>query len=340
MTTHTELTPLLVVRDAARAIDFYAEALSASRQTCFAHGEERRISHADLTMGETRFSLTEEAPSWNSVAPPTLGGSPVVLQLKVANAEQAVARARSAGAEVIFAPRELLGERMARVRDPFGHLWILRQPLRELSMAEEQRERDAIYRRAMGAAPKESPSVSDAPGAHQAEKGKVHLVLGPVGAGKSTYAQELAGGGRTVRLTLDDWMTRLFRPDRPDAEVMTWYVERAARCVEQIWRVALEVTTTGTDAVLEIGLIRRQQREHFYRRLDATGLDLEIHVLDADRAVRRERVLERNRARGDTFSMEVPPDVFELASDMWEPPDEGELTGRRVRFVRTDDTEG
>lgn len=42
---------------------------------------------------------------------------------------------------------------------------------------------------------------------------------------------------------------------------------------------------------------------------------------------------ERNRTQGGTFSMVVPPDVFELASDLWEPPSRSECAGRDVRFV-------
>lgn len=54
-------------------------------------------------------------------------------------------------------------------------------------------------------------------------------------------------------------------------------------------------------------------------------------------ASRREDDLrvERNRARGPTFSMVVPPDVFELASDLWEPPEPEEHEGIIVRTIRS-----
>lgn len=164
---------------------------------------------------------------------------------------------------------------------------------------------------------------------------QVHLVVGPVGAGKSTYAARLAGETRALRLTLDDWMTRLFRPDRPPTGVVPWYVERAARCVDQIWIVARAALALGIDVVLEIGLLARVQREAFYRRVEETapGARLTVHVLDADRDVRRARVARRNEERGPTFAMEVPPDVFELASDLWEPPGDDEAAGRDLRHV-------
>ena len=159
---------------------------------------------------------------------------------------------------------------------------------------------------------------------------RAHLLIGPVGAGKSTLALRLCREHQALRLTLDDWMTRLFRPDRPDAGVVEWYVERAERCLEQIWRVAQDALAAGTDVVLEIGLIQRRDREAFYRRVDEAGVALVVHLVDAPRELRRERVAQRNLERGQTFSMEVPPPFCELASDLWEPPDELEQRERAI----------
>lgn len=173
---------------------------------------------------------------------------------------------------------------------------------------------------------------------HAASQGRsgarLHLVIGPVGAGKSTFATALARERGAVRLTLDEWMTALFRSDRPESGVVAWYVERAARCVGQIASVADAVLDAGRDVVLEIGLLKRQERSAFYGRV--AGRALTVYVLDAARAVRRERVAERNRSGGPTFSMVVPPDVFELASDLWEAPEADECEGRDVQFLRTD----
>jgi predicted kinase len=173
--------------------------------------------------------------------------------------------------------------------------------------------------------PEDPTSLSDR---HPRPQGSVHLIIGPVGAGKSTRAIDLARTHCAVRLTLDDWMARLFRPDRPAEGVVPWYVERAARCVDQIWRTAREVVGTGTSVVLEIGLLSRREREAFYARVDEAGARLVLHVVDAPRDERRARVLRRNEEQGATFSVVVPPDVFELASDLWEPPDDAELDGR------------
>jgi hypothetical protein len=47
--------------------------------------------------------------------------------------------------------------------------------------------------------------------------------------------------------------------------------------------------------------------------------------------------MARNVEQGETFSMVVPPEFFELASDLWEPPDEAECEVRDLRFVAWDD---
>jgi PhnB protein len=138
------LVPLLVVRDAAAAVDFYASALGARERARFINRRKGTVSHADLAIEDALlFSLTEEARDWNSDAPPSLGGSPVVLQLRVADVEVAFDRMRAAGATVVFPIVEFGGARMGRLRDPFGHLWLISQRTEELSSEEGQRRRDA-----------------------------------------------------------------------------------------------------------------------------------------------------------------------------------------------------
>ncbi len=357
-----EMVPLLVVRGAADAIDFYEHALGAEVLARYQHGPEGYIGHADLAAAGVSFSLTEEARAWGNDAPPSLGGSPVVLQLLLDDVAAVVASMQRAGATVVFPPQQLLGERMARVRDPFGHVWLLRQQIEALSIAEIQRQRDELYARfaasakpavTAAAAPSNNISiVRDTSAAQQAQNGaaeppasttagarragRVYLVIGPVGAGKSTFACKLADEQAALRLTLDDWMAVLFRPDRPDDGVMAWYRERTARCVEQIWAVAREALERGIDAVLEVGLLQRGEREQMYQRVRDADLDMVVYVLDAARDVRRARVEQRNRVQGATFAMVVPPAIFEYASDLWAAPDASECEGRDMRFIRTD----
>ncbi|MGH1358578.1 MAG: AAA family ATPase [Burkholderiaceae bacterium] len=161
------------------------------------------------------------------------------------------------------------------------------------------------------------------------------LVEGPVGAGKSTHCIELAGTTGGVPIALDQWFTRLFSPDRPAEEVIRWYTEHKSRLVDLIWDHSLALAAAGTLPILELGLVQRQSRQDIYRRADDAGVKLRVIVLEAPREVRRERVARRNSDQGATFSMTVPDAVFEMASDLWEPPDEFEIEERQIETILT-----
>jgi PhnB protein len=144
MDTTPKLTPLLIVRDAASAIAFYVQALGAKEISRYLHPAKNTISHADLALGGATISITEEARAWNSDAPPSLGGSPVVLQLCVDDVEAVFETMCRAGASVVFPLQEFAGQRMGRVRDPFGHLWIVSQRIDDLTDEEIGRRRSAF----------------------------------------------------------------------------------------------------------------------------------------------------------------------------------------------------
>ena len=164
---------------------------------------------------------------------------------------------------------------------------------------------------------------------------KVHLIEGPVGAGKSTYSLALAGQVKGVHIALDEWFARLFSPDRPAGDFVSWYVQRKERLLEQLWSHTRRLLASGTDAILELGLIQHQARSAFCRRVQDEGFELVVYVVDAPLEVRRERVQRRNSEKGPTFSMIVPDHVFDIASDMWEAPDEVECSEFDIKFVST-----
>lgn len=168
---------------------------------------------------------------------------------------------------------------------------------------------------------------------------KLYLIEGPVGAGKSTFAKALALRDGGIHVPLDEWFSRLFSPDRPATDFMPWYVERKQRLVELIWSHARCILASGKDAILELGLIQRRARVAFCQRVQEADVDLVVHVLDAPREVRRLRVQRRNAERGPTFSMVVPDAVFEMASNMWEPPDEVECSMFPIEFLAVEQQE-
>ena len=150
------------------------------------------------------------------------------------------------------------------------------------------------------------------------------LVIGPVGAGKTTFARQRAVEQRAVFLDLDTWMVRLFGKDiRPQENVIAWYLERRDRCRALLWDLACEILSTGADVFLELGLVASHEREAFYAKARGGDLRLVVYLLDESRDIRRERIVERNRSAGERTQI-VPLPFFEVASDAWQPPTEAE----------------
>ena len=167
----------------------------------------------------------------------------------------------------------------------------------------------------------------------------IHLIEGPVGAGKTTFSRELSTRHHAPGLILDAWFVNLYSPDRPAEGLMPWYIERKERCLRQIWLTACAILDSGHDVVLELGLITRAGREHFCAQVREAGYELAVYLLDASREVRRQRVRSRNHEKGATFAMEVPDAFFEMASDKWEPFDDLELELYDVKVIATANTE-
>lgn len=164
----------------------------------------------------------------------------------------------------------------------------------------------------------------------------LYLIEGPVGAGKSTYAGDLALRKGAVHLDLDEWMVTLFSKDRPGDGFMAWYVERKDRCIDQIWHVTERLRDAGVDAVLELGLTQRAARKAFYARVDAADKRVQVTVLDVPVEVRRQRVMARNEIGSATYLMVVSEEIFELANGAWEAPDDAEIAQWEIEIITPD----
>jgi PhnB protein len=126
------LTPYLAVRDARAAIEFYGRAFGA-RQMLLLEEADGRVGHATLTIGPARLFLADEHPEFEDiVGPETLGGPGVILDLEVDDVDAAVARAVDAGCVLVRPPdHPRSGTQAGKVRDPFGHVWLITRVMPE-----------------------------------------------------------------------------------------------------------------------------------------------------------------------------------------------------------------
>lgn len=158
----------------------------------------------------------------------------------------------------------------------------------------------------------------------------LHVLFGPSGAGKTTYARAFARREGAVVFILDDWMARLFGPDMPTPIEYDWMIERVQRCEAQIWSVAAATLAVGTPVMLDIGLMRKSDRDRVRAIAQGADLPLQFHFVTASSEVRRARVAERNVVRGESFAIEVTPDMFDFIEGVFEAPDADELEGAIV----------
>lgn len=135
----TELHPRLVIDRVDDAITFYREAFGAELIERFADSSGI-VVHAAIRIGASIVSMTQEVEEWQLLGPTAIGGSAVLLHLTLADPDAACARAVERGAVVVISIEDRpYGKREGRLRDPFGHLWILSRPTESLSASEIQR---------------------------------------------------------------------------------------------------------------------------------------------------------------------------------------------------------
>jgi PhnB protein len=124
----SSLTPMLTVRDAASAIDFYARAFDAVAQTRVETPTGQIV--AEMSIGGEQFFVVDENPEAFNLSPETLGGTSVRMSVIVSDADDAAAQAIAAGAVEIFPVGDQpYGLRQGRVEDPYGHHWLIGTPL-------------------------------------------------------------------------------------------------------------------------------------------------------------------------------------------------------------------
>ena len=162
----------------------------------------------------------------------------------------------------------------------------------------------------------------------------IHLVCGPIGAGKTTYASAISAKHSAIRFSEDEWLSKLFIPDAPEnllSEPMhvvgEWAGEKYQRCRSQIWLICQQLLKQNMSIVLDGAAANKEQRDLIRKKASDNNVGFQLHYVTSDPETREKRVFNRNEEQGITYSIEVTPAMFAHTESFFEPPEGEELDG-------------
>ena len=118
------VTPYMVIKGAAAAIDYYKNAFGATELFRMEH--EGKVGHAEIKIGDSPIMLADEHPEMNAYSPKTVGGTPVSLMIYVEDVDTMFKRAiELGGTEMKPVQDQFYGDRSGTLTDPFGHVWTV-----------------------------------------------------------------------------------------------------------------------------------------------------------------------------------------------------------------------
>ncbi|ACY15114.1 VOC family protein [Haliangium ochraceum] len=140
-----EVFAYLRVDDTAGAIEFYQQAFGATEKFRLTE-PSGRIGHAELSLGPATLMLSDEYPEYGILGPKSIGGTAASIHLHVDDCDAMIARAVELGGELLRAPQDAFyGERSGKVRDPFGHEWLIGHSIEDVTPEEMQRRYTAMF---------------------------------------------------------------------------------------------------------------------------------------------------------------------------------------------------
>lgn len=133
---YSVVSPYLIIRGAAKALDYYKLVFGAKERMRM-EMPGGAIGHAELQLGDSVVMLADEFPQMDCRGPESYGGSPVSLHMYVADVDAVVAKAVAEGAKIKRpVQNQFYGDRTGAVVDPFGHTWHLATHVEDLSPEE------------------------------------------------------------------------------------------------------------------------------------------------------------------------------------------------------------
>ncbi len=142
---YTTVAPYLFVDNAKAAIEFYKQVFGATNVEMI-ETPDGRVADAELRIGDTVMRLCDNLPIFDAKAPSELGGTTVEIFLFVDDVDATVRRAEGAGATIQEEPKDQFwGDRLGRLKDPFGHHWLVATRIEDLTPDEIGERARALF---------------------------------------------------------------------------------------------------------------------------------------------------------------------------------------------------
>jgi len=142
---HT-LTPHIIVRGAAEAIEFYKKAFHARELRRMPGPDGKSIMFAEVQIGDSRLFLNDEAPQMGAISPTTLKGTPVTIHMYTEDPDGVFQQAVKSGAKVVMPLADMFwGDRYGVLADPYGHQWAIASHIRDVSPEEMAKAAAAAF---------------------------------------------------------------------------------------------------------------------------------------------------------------------------------------------------
>lgn len=140
------VTPYLIVKDAAQALDFYKKALGA-RELFRLPDPTGKIGHAEIRIGDSVVMLADEHPDFQAHSPQKYGGTPVSLLIYVEDVDKVFPQAIAAGGkETRPLKDQFYGDRSGTLTDPFGHVWTIASHKEDVAPEEMKKRYEAMMK--------------------------------------------------------------------------------------------------------------------------------------------------------------------------------------------------
>jgi PhnB protein len=142
------VTPNLVCRHAAQAIDFY-KAVFGATEIVRIPAPDGKIMHAVLKIGDSRIFVNDTMGNSVPTVPPPGASNPIYLHVYVANVDAIFNRAAENGARVDMPVQDMFwGDRYGKFTDPFGQQWGIATHNEDVAPEELKRRQDAFFAKA------------------------------------------------------------------------------------------------------------------------------------------------------------------------------------------------